>query len=123
MRLENGLDGQRSNAGYDLGGRTPSRGFSLKELLLSAIFVIHAAVFARLYFRRGRRGFYLLFVGGFLLLTVFYTSSGLLSLGSVEPAPRYFFLFRWAGLILCGLATPPFLIHWYRRRRGDTARP
>ena len=94
----------------------------MKELLLSAVFVIHAAVFATLYIRRGRRGFYLLFVGGFLLLTVFYSSSGLLSLESVEPAPRYLSAFRWAGLILCGLATPPFLIHWYRRRRGDTAR-
>jgi hypothetical protein len=94
----------------------------VKELLLSAVFVIHAAVFANLYIRHGRRGFDLLFVCGFLLLAVFYASSGLLSLGSVEPAPRYLFLFRWAGLILCGLATPPFLIHWYRRRRGDPAR-
>ena len=94
----------------------------MKELLLSAIFVIHAAAFARLYFRRGRRRFDLLFVCGFLLLTVFYTSSGLLSLGSAEPTPRYLSVFRWAGLIFCGLATPPFLIHWYRRRRGDPAR-
>ena len=94
----------------------------VKELLLTAIFVIHAAFFASLYIRRGRHGFYLLFVCGFLLLAVFYASSGLLSLGSVEPAPRYLFLFRWTGLILCALATPPFLIHWYRRRRGDPAR-
>jgi hypothetical protein len=94
----------------------------VKELLLSAVFVVHAAVFATLYFRRGRRGFDLLFVGGFLLLAFFYASSGSLSSASVEPAPSYLFLFRWAGLILCGLATPPFLIHWYRRRRGNPAR-
>ena len=94
----------------------------MKELLLTAVFAVHAAVFAGLYIRRGRRGFDLLFVCGFLLLAAFYASSGLLSLGSVEPAPRYLFPFRWAGLILCGLATPPFLIHWYRIRRGDRAR-
>jgi hypothetical protein len=104
------------------GGRPLSRGLSLKELLLSAVFVVHAAVSARLYFRCGRRLFYLLFVCGFLLLTVFHTSSGLLSLGSVEPAPRYLLVFRWTGLILFGLATPPFLIDFYRRRRGDPTR-
>jgi lipopolysaccharide export LptBFGC system permease protein LptF len=100
-----------------------SEGFSLKELLLSAVFVIHAAAFAYLYFRRGRRGFHLLFVGGFLLLTVFYASSGSLSFAGAEPRPAYLSAFRWAGLFLCGLATPPFLIHWYRRRRGDPAPP
>jgi O-antigen ligase len=94
----------------------------VKELLLTVVFVVHAAAFASLYFRRGRRGFDLLFVGGFVLLTVFYASSGSLSLAGAEPRPAYLALFRWAGLILCGLATPPFLIHWYRRRRGDRAR-
>ena len=91
----------------------------MKELLLTAVFVVHAAVFASLYFRRGRRGFHLLFVGGFVLLAVFYASSGSLSLAGAQSRPAYLSLFRWAGLILCGLATPPFLIHWFRRRRGD----
>lgn len=94
----------------------------MKELLLSAVFVVHAAVFARLYVRRGRRLFHLLFVCGFLLLTVFYASSGLLSPESVEPAPRCLLVVRWTGLILFGLATPLFLIQFYRRRRGDPTR-
>jgi hypothetical protein len=93
----------------------------VKELLLSAVFVVHAAAFAWLYFRRGRRSFNLLFLGGFALLAIFYAGSASLSLAGVESAPSYLFGFRWAGLILCGLATPPFLIHWLRRRRGDPA--
>ena len=93
----------------------------MKELLLTAVFVAHAAAFAWLYFRRGRRSFNLLFVGGFALLVIFYAGSASLSLAGVESEPKYFFGFRWAGLILCGLATPPFLIHWRRRRHGDPA--
>jgi hypothetical protein len=94
----------------------------VKELLLTAVFAAHTAAFAYIYFRRGRRGFHLLFVVGFVFLAVFYASNGSLSLAGAEPRPAYLSLFRWAGLILCGLATPPFLIHWYRRRRGDPAR-
>jgi hypothetical protein len=94
----------------------------LKELLVTAVLAVHAAVFALLYFRRGRRSFDLLFVGGFFLLAAFYATSGALSFAGVEPPPRYLSLLRWAGLILCGLATPPFLVHWYRRRRGEPAR-
>jgi uncharacterized membrane protein len=94
----------------------------LKELFLTAVFAVHAVVFARLYLRRGRRGFDLLFVGGFVLLTLFYASRSSLSLAGIEPEPTYLPVVRWSGLALCGLATPPFLIHWYRRRRGDPAR-
>jgi hypothetical protein len=94
----------------------------VKELLLSAVLVIHAAVFARLYLRRGRRGFDLLFVGGFALLAAFYAGSGSLSVAGIEPRPEGLSVLRSAGMILCGLATPPFLIHLYRRRRGDLAR-
>jgi O-antigen ligase len=104
------------------GSRTRHQRDLVKELLLTAVFVTHAVAFALLYFRRGRRGFDLLFVGGFLLLAVFYASSGSLSLAEVEPRPAYLSALRWAGMILCGLATPPFLIHLYRRRRGDRAR-
>jgi hypothetical protein len=93
----------------------------VKELLLTAVFVAHAAAFAWLYVRRGRRSFNLLFVGGFVLLAIFYGASSSLSLAGVEWEPSCLFGFRWAGLILCGLATPLFLIHWRRRRRGDPA--
>jgi hypothetical protein len=93
----------------------------VKELLLTAVFVAHAAGFAWLYLRRGRHRFNLLFVGGFGLLAAFYAGSASLSLAGVESAPSYLFSFRWAGLILCGLATPPFVIDWRRRRRGDPA--
>ena len=95
----------------------------MKELFLTAIFAVHAVVFARLYLRRGRSGFDLLFVGGFVLLTLFYASRSSLSLAGVEPEPSYLPLLRWSGLVLCGLATPPFLIRGYRRRRGAPARP
>jgi len=95
----------------------------VKELFLTAVFAAHTAAFAYLYFRRGRRRFDLLFVGGFLLLAVFYACSGSLFFGCGEPTPRYLFALRWGGLILCGLATPPFLIHWHRRRHGDLGRP
>jgi O-antigen ligase len=92
-------------------------------LVLTAIFVVHAVFFARLYFRRGRRAFDLLFVGGFVLLAAFYATSASLFLVGVEPLPTHLSLLRWAGLILCTLATPPFLVHWVRRRRGEPVRP
>jgi uncharacterized membrane protein len=94
----------------------------LKELLFAAVLAVHALAFAHLYFRRGRRGSDLLFVGGFVLLTVFYASRSSLSLAGIEPEPTCLPLLRWSGLVLCGLATPRFLIHCYRRRRGDLAR-
>jgi hypothetical protein len=100
----------------------PRRGFSLLELLLTAVLAVHAVAFALLYFRRGRRGFDLLFVAGFVLLAAFYAISGSLLLAGVEPEARHLSLLRSAGLILCGLATPPFLVHWYRRRRGEAVR-
>lgn len=94
----------------------------MKEWLLTAIFAVHAVVFASVYFRRGRHGFDLLLVGGFVLLAAFYATSGSLSFAGIEPRPRHLSLLRWAGLILCGLATPPFLLRWYRHRRGEPAR-
>ena len=93
----------------------------MKELLFAAVLAIHAAAFTRLYFRRGRRGFDVLFVGGFSLLTVFYLVSSLVSLAGIEPTPAALPLVRWSGFALCALATPPFLLHWYKRRRGDPA--
>jgi hypothetical protein len=93
----------------------------LKELLFAAVLAIHAAVFARFYLRRGRRGFHALLVGGFSLLTVSYLGSSLVSLAGIEPTPAALPLVRWSGFALCALATPPFLVHWYRRRRGDPA--
>jgi hypothetical protein len=94
----------------------------VKELLLTAVFAIHAAAFAFLYLRRGRRGFHLLFVGGFLLLAAFYANNGPVAFVGAGSVPEYLSALRWAGVILCGLATPPLLIDWYRRRRGDPAR-
>ena len=94
----------------------------MKELFLTAVFSAHTAAFAYLYFRRGRRRFDLLFVGGFLLLALFYACSGSLFVSGAETRPAYLSVFRWAGLILCGLATPPFLIDWHRRRHEDPAR-
>ena len=94
----------------------------MKELFFTAVFAVHAVVFARLYLRRGRRGFDLLFVGGFVLLTLFYASRSSLSLAGIAPEPSGLPLVRCSGFALCALATPPFLIHWYRRRRGDPAR-
>ncbi len=94
----------------------------MKELFLTAVFAVHAVVFARLYIRRGRRGFHLLFVGGFVLLTLFYASRSSLSLAGIAPEPNHLPVLRWSGLILCALAAASFLIHWYRRRRGDPAR-
>ena len=93
----------------------------MKELLFTAVLAVHAVVFARLYLRRGRRTFDLLFVGGFVLLTVFYLGSGLVSLAEIDPPPAYLPLVRWSGFALCALATPPFLLHWYRGRRGNPA--
>ena len=95
----------------------------MKELLFAAVLAVHAAVFARIYFRRGRRGFHALFVGGFSLLTVFYLGSSLVSLAGIEPSPAALPLIRWSGFALCALATPSFLVHWYRRHRRDPAGP
>lgn len=97
-------------------------GFSLKELLLTAVLAVHALVFGWLFLSRGRRGFDLLFVGGFFLLATFYATSGSLSFVGAEPEPRYLPLLRWGGLALCGLATPPFLVHRYRRRVKEPTR-
>jgi hypothetical protein len=94
----------------------------LQELLFAAVLAVHAMAFARLYLRRGRRGFDLLFVAGFVLLAASYAGSGSLLLSGIDPQPRHLSLLRWAGVILCGLATPPFLVHWYRRRRGEPVR-
>ena len=97
--------------------------------MLAAIFVIHAMVFAYFYFRRGRRAFYLLFCGGFVLLTAHYAYNSWQFFAGMESESACLRYFRWAGLILCALATPFFLIHLYGKGRskslgsGDTPEP
>ncbi len=94
----------------------------MKETLLAAIFVIHAMAFAYLYLRRGRQVFYLLFCGGFILLTVYYVYNSWQFFAGVESEPVWLHYFRWAGLILCALAAPFFLTHLFRRRRAKSGR-
>ena len=79
----------RGNPDRILERELPRRGLSLKELLFAAILAVHAVVFARLYLRRGRLRFDLLFAGGFLLLTIFYAGRSWLSLAGIEPEPTY----------------------------------
>jgi hypothetical protein len=90
--------------------------------MLAAIFVIHATVFAYFYLRRGRRAFYLLFCGGFILLAVHYAYNSWQFCVGVESGPACLHYFRWAGLILCALATPFFLTYLFRKRRPKPLR-
>lgn len=97
--------------------------------MLAAIFVVHAIVFAYFYFRRGRQAFHLLFSGGFVLLTGYYAYNSWQFFAGVALVPAWLRYFRWAGLILCALATPFFLIHLYGKGRskslgsGDPSEP
>ena len=89
----------------------------MKETMLAAIFVIHAVAFAYCYVRRGRKAFHLLFSAGFVLLTGYYAfNSWQFFAGIKSEAPRLQYV-RWAGLVLCALATPLFLTDLFRRRR------
>jgi len=94
----------------------------VKEATLAAIFVIHAVVFIYFYLRRGRRAFNLLFCGGFILLAGYYAYKSWQFFAGVEPGPAWLVCFRWAGLILCALATPFFLTHLFRKRRSKSLR-
>ncbi|NVM20905.1 MAG: hypothetical protein HWN68_03900 [Desulfobacterales bacterium] len=95
----------------------------MKETMLAAIFVIHAVAFAYFYLRRERRAFYLLFCGGFVLLAGYYAYNSRQFFAGVESGPAWLLYFRWAGLILCALATPFFLTHMFRKRRGAGGTP
>lgn len=89
----------------------------MKETILAVIFVIHAVAFTYCYVRRGRKAFHLLFSAGFVVLTGYYAFNSWQFFAGVESgAPRLQYV-RWAGLILCALATPLFLIDLFRRRR------
>ena len=88
--------------------------------MLAAIFVIHAIAFAYFYLRRGRRAFYLLFCGGFVLLTAHYAYNSWQFFAGVKSGSACLRYFRWAGLIVCALATPFFLTHLYSKRRSKT---
>ncbi len=90
--------------------------------MLAAIFVIHAIVFACFYLRHGRRAFYLLFCGGFILLAGYYAYNSWQFFAGVGTGPAWLHYFRWAGLILCALATPFFLAHLFRKRRLKSIR-
>ena len=92
----------------------------MKEIMLAAIFVIHAIVFAYFYFRRGRQAFHLLFFGGFVLLAGYYTCNSWQSFTGVESGLPWLRYFRWAGLMLCALATLFFLIRLYGKRRSKS---
>jgi TRAP-type C4-dicarboxylate transport system permease small subunit len=94
----------------------------MKETMLAAIFVIHATVFAYFYLRRGRRAFNLLFCGGFILLAGYYAYNCWQFFAGVESGLAWLHYFRWAGLILCALATPFFLTHLFRKRRAKSLR-
>jgi hypothetical protein len=89
----------------------------VKEIALFALFAVHAAAFARLYFRRGRRAFHLLFTAGFVLLTLSYGGLGWQRLSGVESVPTFLPPLRWAGIGLLALATPPFVFSLARRFR------
>jgi hypothetical protein len=97
----------------------------VKEMILAAIFVIHASAFTYFYLRRGRRAFYLLFSGGFVLLAGYYAyNSWQFLVGGTSGGSNLQYL-RWAGLGLCALATPFFLTYLFRKgpgkRRGRNA--
>ena len=89
----------------------------MNEMILGAIFGVHAAAFAWFYLRRGRKLFNLLFLAGFVLLAVSHASHGWLSSDAAGSLSSQLNWLRWIGLALCGLATPPFLIHGIRKLR------
>jgi hypothetical protein len=89
----------------------------VREIALLALFAVHAAVFAHVYFRRGGRILHLLLTAGFVLLALFYAGRGWQSMSGVEAEPSLFPLLRWAGIALLAGATPPFLIQLTRRFR------
>ncbi len=91
---------------------------AVKETILAAIFVVHAISFTYFYVRRGRRAFNLMFCVGFIFLSSHYAYKGRQFFAGVESGSACFYYFRWAGLILCALATPLFLTHLFRKRRS-----
>lgn len=95
----------------------------MKETILAVIFVIHAAVFAYFFFGRRRRIFNLIFTGGFIALAFYYAYHSWIFFASVQSAPAYLHYFCWAGLILCALATPFFVIYLFRKKRARSMQP
>ena len=89
----------------------------MKEVALATLFLVHAAVFAYFYFARGRRTFELIFSAGFLTLATYYFYHGWMVLAGLHTQPHFIPYFRWAGLILCALATPSFLAYLVREKR------
>jgi hypothetical protein len=90
----------------------------VKETVLAVIFVIHAMVFAYFYLRRGRQAFHLMFCGGFVLLAVHYAYNSWQFFVGVESGATGVPCFRWAGLMLCALATPFFLFRLCGKKRS-----
>jgi hypothetical protein len=90
----------------------------VKAALLAGVFAVHAVAFGWFWVRRGRRAFNLLFFAGFALLALFYAYSAWVALAGGEPEGADLRPVRWAGLLLCAVATPPFVIHAYRGRRA-----
>ncbi len=90
----------------------------MKETILSIIFIIHATAFAYLYGRRGHRVFHLLFSGGFVLLAAYYGYNSWQFFAGVESGGASHQYMRWAGLSLCAVATPFFLVDLFCRIRN-----
>ena len=91
----------------------------MKETIPVVIFVLHALVFAYFYFSRGRQIHNLLFFLGFVLIATFHINNGWEYFTGEESGADFLDYSCWAGLVLCGIATPLFVAHLVRKRRAN----
>ena len=90
----------------------------MKETIPVLVFLVHSVVFAYFYFNRGRQLYNLLFFLGFLCLLVFHVHNGWEFFSGEESGADFLGAFSWVGLLLCGVATPLFVVSLVRKRRN-----
>jgi hypothetical protein len=82
------------------------------HIFLSVVFVIHAVVFGRIYFMRGRHTHHLMLFLGFILLVIYHGQTGWF-----EADGLLWQLVHWTGVGLCAAATPALVSSLVRRLR------
>ena len=84
------------------------------HIFLGVVFVLHAAVFGRLYFIRRRHTHRLAFSLGFILLAIYHGHSGW---SPGDDGPLWGWI-HWMGVGLCAVATPALVSSLVRRLRA-----
>ena len=82
------------------------------HVFLGVVFVLHAGVFGRIYFIRGRHTHHLVFSLGFILLAIYHGQIGWSGADGL-----LWQLIHWTGVGLCAVATPVLVSSLVRRLR------